>query len=594
MSPKTANLDTPAPLRILLVEDDEFDVAVFRRAFRKSGVPCEIVRCRRGEEALEGLQITGLELDLLVTDHKLPGMTGLELSKLLLENKPSFAIVLLTGGGSEEVAIEALKAGVHDYIVKDSSHEYLSLLPLMLPQAVRRHHDHVARKKAERELRASQDAVLDNRRRRVRLQEDTSEAIRQKLHQLQRDLEQLTLNVGKSVSSDHLLSGLRHRHRELTQLFESLLEAARYDAQQQEGGVKSFDLGDLVRSALEALTLPPEAAARDLFYVLAPDVPEKVLGNPQQLKEMIVRLVESLLQQSDGGELTVQVGRHDMEGCLRFDIGGKCLFMQAKSRQRLMAAFNLSEEETMAGAFSVELMECRDLARRLGGSIWVEAAPSTEADPGTEADPRTEVDPSAEADPNAELGDQAMLCFSAELPAVEFDSTVAVNEPSGESSWWETSGDGTRAGRQRLEPRVLEVDRHPAQVLVVSANSVVIHVVGRMVEQMGCRFVPVESGDQALNALAREPFDLVLTCLDLPHMSGLELTRKIRGAGGCNAGTRDAATQAAGHRLPIIALGTRAEEQEACRQAGLDGLIRRPLSVRQVESSVRRALRDRI
>lgn len=558
MSPKTANLDTPAPLRILLVEDDEFDVAVFRRAFRKSGVACEIIRCRRAEEALEGLQITELELDLLVTDHKLPGMSGLELAKLLLADKPSYAIVLLTGGGSEEVAIESLKAGVHEYIVKDSTHEYLALLPLMLPQAVQRHQDHVARKKAERELRASQDAALESRRRRRRMQEETSEAIRQRLRRLRQSIQRLA--TSGEVASDASLADLRSGHLELERLFDQLLEASKYEAQQQEGKSRAFDLGEVIRGALEALTLPPEAPARDLFYVLSNDVPERVFGNPQQLREMIIRLVESLLRQSDGGELTVEVRRHQADEYLRFDIGGQCLLMPAKNRQRLMAAFNLSEEETMAGAFSVELMECRDLARRLGGSIWVEAAPS------------------------AEQGDQTLLCFSAELPAVPLDSHQTIQEPSGESSWWETSDDGTRAGRQRLEPRVLEVDRHPAQVLVVSDNPVVTHVVGRMVEQLGCRFVPVESGVQALNALDREPFDLVLTALHLPQMGGLELTRRIR----------DAAAQQSEHRLPIIALGTRAEEMEACRQAGLDGLVRRPLSQRQLESSVRRALRDRI
>ncbi len=570
MSPKTANLDTPAPLRILLVEDDEFDVAVFRRAFRKSGVACEIVRCRRAEEALEGLQITELELELLVTDHKLPGMSGLELAKLLLADKPSYAIVLLTGGGSEEVAIESLKAGVHEYIVKDSTHEYLARLPLMLPQAVQRHQDHVARKKAERDLRSAQDAALESRRRRLRMQEETSEAIRQKLRHMRQAIHLMAQNTGMSPpaggkskgkpSPGEALSSLRSGHQELERLFDELLEASKYDAQQQEGNGKAFDLGDVIRGALEALTLPPAAEARDLFYVLANDVPERVFGNPQQLREMIIRLVESLLGQSDGGELTVEVRRHRADEYLRFDIGGKCLLMPAKNRQRLMAAFNLSEEETMAGAFSVELMECRDLARRLGGSIWVEAAPS------------------------AELADQTLLCFSAELPAVPLDSHQTIQEPSGESSWWETSDDGTRAGRQRLEPRVLEIDRHPAQVLVVSNNPVVIHVVGRMVEQLGCRFVPAESGIQALNALQREPFDLVLTALDLPQMGGLELTRRIR----------EGAGQKTEHRLPIIALGTRPEELEACRQAGLDGLVRRPLSQRKLESAVRRALRDRI
>ncbi len=138
----------PAPLRILLVEDDEFDVAVFSRAFRQGDVACEIVRCRTGEEALDGLRGAELALDVLVTDHQLPGRSGFELCLELIERYrqpaaggtgPPFALVLLTGVGSEQMAIRALRAGINDYIVKDSSREYLDLLPLVLPRVARRH-----------------------------------------------------------------------------------------------------------------------------------------------------------------------------------------------------------------------------------------------------------------------------------------------------------------------------------------------------------------------------------------------------------------------------------------------------------------------
>ncbi len=144
-----------APLRILLIEDDEFDVAVFSRAFRRSDIPCEIVRCRTGEEALDGLRDAELELDLLVTDYQLPGLSGFDLCLRLIEREetePPFALVLLTGVGSEQMAIRALRAGIHDYIVKDSSREYLELLPLVLPKVALRHR----RRRNRRQLAAGQ------------------------------------------------------------------------------------------------------------------------------------------------------------------------------------------------------------------------------------------------------------------------------------------------------------------------------------------------------------------------------------------------------------------------------------------------------
>jgi signal transduction histidine kinase len=61
--------------------------------------------------------------------------------------------VIITGRGSEQLAVEALKDGVDDYIIKDPGHEYLNLLPVVLPDVVRRYGDRIARKQVEEELR---------------------------------------------------------------------------------------------------------------------------------------------------------------------------------------------------------------------------------------------------------------------------------------------------------------------------------------------------------------------------------------------------------------------------------------------------------
>jgi signal transduction histidine kinase len=79
-------------------------------------------------------------------------MPGFELCKTLLAEQIPLPLVILTGKGSERLAVEALKAGVDDYIVKDPSESYLDLLPVVLLQAVRRHSDRAARKHAEEKL----------------------------------------------------------------------------------------------------------------------------------------------------------------------------------------------------------------------------------------------------------------------------------------------------------------------------------------------------------------------------------------------------------------------------------------------------------
>ncbi len=167
--------NTSTPLRILLVEDSEHDWLAFRRAFQKSQVASEITRYVRTEEALERLIAgpsagsgqapstlrlrsgqAGPGFDLVVTDYKLPGMSGLELCRELLARQVPLPLVLLTGTGTEHLAVQALKAGVDDYLIKDPGQGYLDLLPVVLPDVVRKYSDRLARQQAEEALRESE------------------------------------------------------------------------------------------------------------------------------------------------------------------------------------------------------------------------------------------------------------------------------------------------------------------------------------------------------------------------------------------------------------------------------------------------------
>ena len=145
----------PEAMHILLVEDNEHDRAAFHRALRKSEITCQISECHKAEQALELLCSGERSFDLVVIDYGLPGMSGMELFERasVKTNLPPF--VMLTGSGSEQVAVEALKAGVADYVVKDPAQSYLQLLPVILAEVIRRHQEKVGRQRAEKALAKS-------------------------------------------------------------------------------------------------------------------------------------------------------------------------------------------------------------------------------------------------------------------------------------------------------------------------------------------------------------------------------------------------------------------------------------------------------
>src|SRR5581483_11516736 len=115
---------------ILVVDDDPDHRFLMQRAIEDAGYRLETVG--RGSEAL----LRPDEFDIMLLDYRLPDMTGLDVLRVVMEMEgPS--VVMVTAMGSESVAVEAMRAGAVDYVVKGSG--YLQQLPHVLERAFRAH-----------------------------------------------------------------------------------------------------------------------------------------------------------------------------------------------------------------------------------------------------------------------------------------------------------------------------------------------------------------------------------------------------------------------------------------------------------------------
>lgn len=141
-----------APLRVLVVEDEEADQLAMRRCFHAAGRHDHLDFARTAHEALEKLSVT--RYDCIFLDYYIPGTSGLELFAAIQEAAMgSPPIVAFTGRGDEEVAVELMKAGAADYLPKHSltAERVVSSLRHALEMA----RTQAARREAEAHLHAS-------------------------------------------------------------------------------------------------------------------------------------------------------------------------------------------------------------------------------------------------------------------------------------------------------------------------------------------------------------------------------------------------------------------------------------------------------
>ncbi len=135
-------------VRILLVEDDDIDREAVIRYIRKERLPYDLRTAGSEWEAME--KLNGGVYDVVLLDYDLGTATGLDLLPLVGDASAIF----ITGSGSEEIAVKAMRRGAHDYLIKDPERNYLQVLPLTIQNVLDRRQGERALRESEARYRA--------------------------------------------------------------------------------------------------------------------------------------------------------------------------------------------------------------------------------------------------------------------------------------------------------------------------------------------------------------------------------------------------------------------------------------------------------
>lgn len=110
------------PTRVLLVDDEEDFVEMLSLRLQEAGE--KVSAAYSGEECLDALAKT--HIDVVVLDIKMPGMDGMETLVEIKKRFPLVEVIMLTGHGSAETAVEGMKLGAFDYLMKPAEFEELT------------------------------------------------------------------------------------------------------------------------------------------------------------------------------------------------------------------------------------------------------------------------------------------------------------------------------------------------------------------------------------------------------------------------------------------------------------------------------------
>lgn len=296
--------------RVLVVDDDEGLLILMAESLRAEGY--DVTTAGSGSEALE--RLSGLIPDLMLLDLKMQDMDGTVLLRKVRERGVPVPFVVVTGRGDEKVAVETMKEGALDYVMKDTG-----LLDL-LPSVVRRALTSIAR---DRDLAAAQ---ADS----IRLEGEIVATSEKERHNIGADLHD---GLGQQLTAIELIctglkaevSALRPELGErLEQVVKLLREAVSQTRQLARGLVPVSDDPEALAMALAELAARMSSAGRVRCRL---DCEEPLAVNDPAVAGHLYRItqeaVNNAVKHGAASEILIRLGKRAGRPWLRITDNGK-------------------------------------------------------------------------------------------------------------------------------------------------------------------------------------------------------------------------------------------------------------------------------
>ncbi|WP_088890926.1 ATP-binding response regulator [Leptolyngbya ohadii] len=312
-------------LKILVVDDDEVDRMAVRRALKKAGLDTDISEASDCAAALAFLQAN--QVDCVFLDFRLPDKDGLTLVHEIRQAGIKIPLVILTGQGDEQIAVDLMKAGASDYLAKAQvSPERLAQI---LRSAIRIYRAEMEAALAYQQLRASneillrQNLKLERQRQQIQLQNlQLLEASRLKSQFLATMSHELRTPMNSIIGFSQMLlrqskGALTSQQRDMTQrilsnakhllsLINEVLDFSRIEAGRMELRAEAFDLAEVIYETVgEYRSL---AQQKQIQVHVEIDLQNRqIVSDRARLHQVLSNLISNAIKFTLAGEVRVRV-----------------------------------------------------------------------------------------------------------------------------------------------------------------------------------------------------------------------------------------------------------------------------------------------
>ncbi len=481
-------------------------------------------------------RLTKGDIHVVLLDLPLVNTKPLEDFLKIHQHFPTIPIVIITNLDDDALALESVKNGAQDYLIKSKINEGV-ILRVIRYALERKQQEIIMRKKLEEAIELTKQAQ--------QVTEMKSKFLAYMSHEIRVPMNavlgfsQLLKQTSLNNKQKDYLETIISNGNLILKIINDILDLSKIESGRVALEAVHFDLDRLIQDVFKVVRAAAEEKSLNLNYYISPAVPTFWEGDPHRLKQILINLLNNAIKFTVKGYVNLTVNldqskkqkKGEGECILHFFVKDTGIGIPKEKQEMVFEAFAQADQSIARqyGGTGLGLTISKRLIEVMGGNIWVESQPGKGS---------------------------------------EFNFTVKLKVGSPD-----LARDASQEVREAILKRMESLNCKGVRILLAEDSQPSQELMQEYFTLFGCEGDFVGNGLEVIEKIKKSSYDLCLMDVELPGLDGLETTRRIR---------KD------NKELPIIALTASAmkEDQERCLKAGMNDYLTKPIDMMQLKEKI--------